>query len=115
MLHHGTLFILLFFALAPGVTILLLWRSVRRSVREIQSRSKILVAGATALAVWAAATYYMFAAAFVTAWGVAHMRPSPTGMFPEGWMIYGLLAAYTLLGVTLVFIVDEIPRKRAEA
>jgi hypothetical protein len=116
MLHRGTLFILVFFGLAPGVTILLLWRSVRRGIREVHSRGRILVAAGTALAVWAAATYYMFAATFVTAWGLAHMRPVPAGMFPEGWMIYGLLAAYTMLGATLVFIVGKTtPRKRAAA
>jgi len=92
-----------------------LWRSVRRGVREFQSRGRILVAAGTALAVWAASTYYMFAATFVTAWGVAHMRPVPAGMFPEGWMIYGLLAAHTMLGATLVFIVGKMPRKRAAA
>jgi len=115
MLHRGTLFILLFFALASGVTVLLLWRSVHRAVREVQSRGGILVAAGTALAVWGAATYYMFAATFVTGWGVAHMRPVPAGIFPEGWIIYGLLGAYTMLGATLVFIVGKLPRKRVTA
>ena len=115
MLHQGTLFIWLFLGLAPGVTILLLWRSVRRGVREFQSRGRILVAGGTALAVWAAATYCMFFAAFVTAWGVAHLQPFPAGMFPEDGIIYGLLAAYTMLGAALVFIVGKMPRKGAAA
>ena len=75
----------------------------------------ILVAAAATIAVWAAATYYMFAATSVTAWGVAHMRPVPAGMFPEGWVIYGLLAAYLMLGIALVFIVAKMPRNRAEA
>ena len=60
MLHPGTLFILLFFGLAPGVAVLLLVRSVRRGLNEIQSRGRIVVAGGTALVGWAAATYYMF-------------------------------------------------------
>jgi small-conductance mechanosensitive channel len=115
MLHRGTLFVLLFFGLFPGVSILLLWRSVRRGVRQVESRGRILVAAGIALAVWAAATYYMFAATFVTAWGVAHMGPVPSGMFPEGWIIYGLLAAYAILGATLVFIVGKMPRERAAA
>jgi hypothetical protein len=113
MMHRGTLFIALFFGLAPGVTILLLWRGVHRGIREVQSRGRILVVAGTALAVWSAATYYMFAATFATAWSVAHMRPVPAGMFPEGWMIYGLLAAYTMLGGTLRSIVGKMPRKRA--
>lgn len=115
MLHRGTLFILLFFGLAAGVTIVLLWRSVRRGAREVQSRGGILVAAGTALPLWAAAIYYMFAATFVAAWGVAHTRPVPAGMFPEGWTIYGFLAADTMLGATLVFIVGKMPRKRAAA
>ena len=113
MLHRGTLFIFLFFGIAPGVTVLVLGRSVRRGLREIRSRARILVAAAGTLAAWAAATYYMFAATFATAWGVAHMRPAPAGMFPEGWMIYGLLGVYSMLGATLVFIVGRVPRQPA--
>jgi hypothetical protein len=67
------------------------------------------------LALWAAATYYVFIATFATAWSVAHMRPVPLGMFPEDWTIYALLAAYTILGAILVFIVGKMPRERAAA
>jgi hypothetical protein len=52
----------------------------------------------------------MFAMAFGTAWGVGHMRPIPKGMFPEGWSIYGFLAAYTMLGATLSIGVSKIPK-----
>ena len=113
MLHPGTVFILLFLGLGPGVTGLLLWRSVRRGLREVQSRGRILVTAGTALVVWAVATYYMFYVTFVTAWGVAHMRPVPTGMFPEGGMIYAFLVAYTTLGAALVILIGKAPRKRA--
>jgi hypothetical protein len=109
MPHPGTLFILLFFGLAPGVAVLLVGRSVRRGLHEIQSRGRIIVAAGTALFVWTAATYYMFAVTFATAWGVAHMRPQREGLFPEGWFIYAFLAAYAALGVALVMVVGSIP------
>ncbi len=112
MLHPGTLFILLFEGLAPGIAALILWRGVRRGFYEAHSRGRVFVAGGTALAVWAAATYYMSFATFVTAMGVAHMRPVPEGMFPEGWFIYAFLAAYAALGVALLIAVGRMPRKR---
>jgi hypothetical protein len=115
MLHPGTLFVWLFFGLAPGVTVLLLVRSIGRAVREMSNRVTILLAAGAVLGVWAAATYYMFLVAFATAWGVAHLRPIPPGMFPEGWEIYGWLTAYTILGIALDFIVGTVPRKRAAA
>ena|SRR5438093_12370793 len=116
MLHPGTLFVVLFFGMASGVSGLLLWRSVRRGLREAESRGGILVAAGTTFAVWTAATYYMFDLTFVTAWGVAHMRPVPTdGIFPEGGIIYGFLAAYMMLGAALVVLIAKLPRRRAPA
>jgi hypothetical protein len=115
MLNPGTLFIWLFFGLAIGVTGLLLWRSVRCGVREAQSRGSIFFVTGTALAVWAAATFYMFLLIFATVWGVAHMRPRPVGMFPEGGMIYAFLLAYTILGAALVVLIGSMPGKRAAA
>ena len=111
MPQPGTLFILLFFGLAPGVAVLLLGRSVRRGLHEIQNRGRIIVAAGTALFVWAAATYYVLAVTFAAGWGVAHMRPMPEGMFPEGWVVYAVLVAYAALGVVLLIAVGRIPRE----
>jgi len=35
---------------------------------------------------------------FVMAWGVAHNRPFPDVLFPEGWFIYTWLAVYAATG-----------------
>jgi hypothetical protein len=113
MPHPGTLFIMLFFGLAPGVAVLLLGRSVRRALHEIQNRARIIVTAGAALFVWAAATYYMLVVTFAAAWGIAHMKPVPKGMFPEGWVIYAALVAYAAVGVALLIAVGRIPRKRS--
>jgi hypothetical protein len=96
--------------LAPGITLILLWLGVRRVLRESGKRARIFAVAAAALGLWAAATYLMFAVTFATAWGVAHMRPIPNGMFPEGWPIYAFLAAYTMLGAILGIAVRKIPK-----
>jgi len=51
-MHRGTLFVLVFFVLAPGVAACLLWRGVRRAIREPKSRWKIFGVAAMAFAVW---------------------------------------------------------------
>lgn len=107
-MHRGTLFLWLFVVLAPGVTLLLLGLGVRRVLRESVCRRRILAAVSGTLGLWAAATYFMFHAVFATAWGVAHMRPFPSGIFPEGWPIYGFLAAYTALAAILGIAVRKI-------
>ena len=104
----GTLFIWLFLGLAPGVALLLLWRSARLAIKGVKRRGKILLLAATVLAVWAGASYVMSELTFGAAWGVAHTRPLPVGMFPEGWTIYGFLAAYTLLGAGLFMALGRV-------
>jgi hypothetical protein len=113
--HRGTLFILLFFGLALGVTLLLLWRCVRRAFREPQRIGKILLSAATSLALWGVVTYFMGILAFETAWGLAHTRPFPDGLFPEGWAIYGWLGAYAVFGTMLVVALGKVPRKLGSA
>jgi len=39
---------------------------------------------------------------FVMAWGVAHNRPFPDVLFPEGWFIYTWLAVYAATGWGLI-------------
>ena len=114
-MHRGTLFIQLFFGLAPGVTLFLLWRGVSRAFREPQSRGRILLSAATALALWGVVTYFMGLLAFGTAWGLAHTRPFPDGLFPEGWAIYGWLGGYASFGAMLVVALGKLPRKLASA
>src|SRR5438132_6879912 len=97
-MHRGALFILLFFLIAPGIAVGLLWRGVGRAIRERKSRLKIRGVAATALALWALVSDYVFWVTFVMAWGVAHMRSFPNTLFPEGWPIYAWLAAYAALG-----------------
>lgn len=110
-MHSATLFILLFYALAPGFTLLLLWLSVRRAFREAQRRDRILLVAAPAGALWAVATCFMFALTFGRAWALADTRPVPEGMFPEGWTIYGFLGAYAVLGATLAVVLGKVPTK----
>ena len=65
-----------------------------------------------AFAVWAWAGHIMLEMIFAAAWGLAHTRPFPGGLFPEGWPIYGYLAAYALLGATLIWAVGVVPPKQ---
>jgi hypothetical protein len=112
-LHEGTLFIHLYLWLAPGIALLLAWRSVRRAVREPRLRRTILVVAAAALALWGGATFLMELAVFGMAWSLAHTRPLPPGFFPEGWPIYGALAAYAAAGVSLALALAWLPRRKA--
>jgi hypothetical protein len=112
-LHKGTLFLYILLGLAPGIALLLLWRGVARALREPRLKWTILVVGTAALALWALATYLVLLVAFGTAWGIAHTRPFPAGFFPEGWPIYGFLAAYAAVGVSLAFALGRLPRRKA--
>ena len=49
---EGTLFIYVFLGLAPGIALLLAWRSVRRALREPRLKWTILVVGTAALGLW---------------------------------------------------------------
>jgi len=110
-MHRGTLFIWLFLGLSPGVAVLLPLESVRRVLREPQRRWRIIAVSAAALGLWALATRVMFEVAFFAAWGLAHMRPFPDDMFPEGWPIYAWLAAYTIFGAAPRAAIRRFPRK----
>jgi len=113
-MHRGALFVFLFFVIAPGVAVGLLWRGVRRGTRESKGRWKILGLAATALALWTLLSDYMFNVTFVMAWDVAHMRPSSAIRFPEGWPIYAWLAAYAALGWALIVALGRVPSPRAK-
>jgi hypothetical protein len=92
-LEAGTFFGLLFFGVAPGVALLLLWRGITRALRETHRRRRIALVTLAALALWVVASDFMLEETFDTAWGLAHTRPFPDGFLPEGWPIYGFLAA----------------------
>jgi hypothetical protein len=111
-LESGTFFVLLFFGLAPGVALLLLWRGITRALREAHRRRRTVLLTLVALALWLAASDFMLDVIFDTAWGLAHTRPFPDGFFPEGWPIYGFLAAYSVLGATLVWTLGKLPPKQ---
>ena len=102
-MERGTLFALLFFTIAPGVALLLLWRGATRAFREAHRRRRIVVVTLAAVALWALASDLMLEVVFDSAWQLAHTRPFPNGLFPEGWSIYGYLAAYALFGAMLVW------------
>ena len=112
-MHEGTLFIHVYLWLAPGIGLLLAWRSVRRAVREPRLRRTIVIVGAAALALWWVATFQMELAVFGVAWSLAHTRPLPPGFFPVGWPIYGALAAYAAAGVSLALALGWLPRRKA--
>jgi hypothetical protein len=111
-LEPGTLFVLLFFGIAPGVALLLLWRCATRALREAHQRRRIIVVTLAAFALWAWAGDFMLDMIFDSVWELAHSRPFPGGLFPEGWHVYGYLTAYTLFGATLVWAVGVVPPKR---
>jgi hypothetical protein len=50
---------------------------------------------------------------FDSAWQLAHTRPFPNALFPEGWPIYGYLAAYSLFGAMLVWGLRMVPPKQS--
>ena len=105
------LFILVFFALAPGFALALLIRLVQRLVREPRLRWAIAAVGACALGTWAGASWAMFFLVFGQAWGLAHQqRPSP-GLFPEGWLVYAFLVAYAALGTVLLTGASKVPAR----
>jgi hypothetical protein len=112
-LHAGTLFIHVYLWLAPGITLLIAWRTVRRAVRDPSHRRTILAGGAAALILWVGATFLMQLAVFGMAWSLAHTRPLPPGFFPEGWPIYGALTAYAAAGVSLALALDWLSRRKA--
>ena len=107
-MERGTLFMWLFIGIAPSVALLLLWRGIRRALRETPRRGRIALATLAALALWTTASNFMGLMIFETAWGLAHTRPFPDGLFPEGWPIYGLLALYSSLGATLVWALGKV-------
>ena len=108
-MERGTLFALLFFAIAPGIALLLLWRGVTRAFREAHRRRRIVVVTLAAVALWALASDLMLEMVFDSAWQLAHTRSFPNGLFPEGWPIYGYLAAYALFGAVLVWGLTMVP------
>ena len=111
-MERGTLFVLLFFSVAPGVALLLLWRGARRALREARVRRRIIVVTLTTLALWAFASNVMLEVVFESAWQLAHTRPFPDGLFPEGWTVYGCLAAYALVGAMLVWGLSRVPPRQ---
>ena len=108
---HGIVFILLFFIIATGVAVLLVVRILRRALIQRLRVWSIVAMGVAALAVWAGASYPMFLVTFGTAWGVAHLQPAQTGLFPEGWTIYAFLLAYVALGAILFSLVGRLPQR----
>jgi hypothetical protein len=109
------MYILLFFLLAPLGGGLLLARAIRRFRSEPRRRAGVVLVTLLALALWIGATSMMVLLNFVTAMGLAHTRPPPSGAFPEGWRIYAITAAYATLGLGLFAVVGTFPRKQAAA
>ena len=108
-MERGTLFIWLFFAIAPTIAILLLVRGIRRAWHG-SARTRTILATLGFLGLWLFGSHAMLAVVFATAYGLAHTRPFPPGLFPEGWIVYGCLAAYAAWGAMLIRAQDEYPR-----
>ena len=109
---RGTLFMWLLFVLAPLVTLALIFRGVWRAHRERTRLLGITLTTASALLTWAAASYIALLLCFEVAWALAHARPAPTGLFPEGATIYVFLAGYASLGATLIIALARIPKRK---
>jgi len=80
-----------------------MWCGIGRAFRDAHRRRKIVVLTLAALALWVVASDFMLDIIFETMWELAHTRPFPSGVFPEGWSIYGDLAAYSLFGAMVVW------------
>jgi hypothetical protein len=104
------MYILVFFLLAPLGAGLLLARALLRFRSEPRRRAGVVVVALLALALWIAATSVMLLLNFGTAMGLAHTRPPPSGLFPEGWTIYAITAAYATLGLGLFAVIGKVPR-----
>lgn len=111
-MERGTLFVLLFFSVAPGIALLLLWHGATRAFREAHHRTRIVVVTVAAIALWTLASDLMLEMVFDSAWQLAHTRPFPSARFPEGWPIYAYLAAYFLFGALLVWALRMVPAKK---
>ena len=100
--------------IAPSVALLLLWRGIGRGLRETPRPRRIALATLAALTLWMVASNFMLDLVFGTTWGLAHARPLPDGFFPEGWPIYGWLAAYSTFGSALVWALRKLPPRQTE-
>ena len=109
------MYILLSFLLAPLGAGLLLARAIRRFRSEPRRHVGVVLVTLLALALWIAASSIMFLLSFVTAMGLAHSQPPPSGAFPEGWRIYAITAAYVTFGLGLFAVVGKVPREQAAA
>jgi hypothetical protein len=108
-MHRGTLFVWLLLTVGPLVALAIVLRGAFRARQERPRWVLIALTTAFALLVWMAASYYTMLVCFEVAWALAHTRPAPQGIFPEGGTIYVLLAGYTLLGVALLVAVTKLP------
>ena len=90
-LEHGTLFALLFFVIAPGVALLLMWRGITRAFRDAHRRRRIIVLTLAALALWVVASDFMLDIIFKQRGGSRirdHFRPGSfprAGLFMQSW------------------------------
>jgi len=109
------MYVLLYFLLAPLGAGLMAARAILRFRSEPQRRTGIVVVTLIALALWIGATWLMLLFNFGTAMGLAHTRTPLSGLFPEGWRIYAITAAYATLGWGLFAALGRIPRKEAAA
>jgi hypothetical protein len=107
------MYILLNFLLAPLGGGLLLARAILRVRSEPRRRAGVVLVTLLALGLWIAATSIMLLLNVATAMGLAHVRPRPSGPFPEGWRIYAATAAYVTFGLGLVAVVGKVPRRQA--
>jgi hypothetical protein len=105
--------VLLFLMLAGVIGLGVVVQTIRRALLDTQRRLAILGVGTIALVVWVASSFAMAFLTLVTAFGVAHLRPQSTGLFPEGWQIYGLLGLYAAFGTGLVIAIGRVPPEHA--
>ena len=108
-MHRGTLFVWLLLTVGPLVALAIILRAALRARRERPRWGLIALIAALALLIWAAASYFTMLVCFEVAWALAHTRPAPQGLFPEGGTIYAFLAGYALLGLALLVAVARLP------
>jgi hypothetical protein len=111
-LNRGTLFMWLLFTLGPLVTFAIILRAALRARRERPRWVGITLTTAFALLVWTAASYFTLLLCFEVAWALAHTRPAPEGLFPEGATVYAFLGVYALFGVALLVAIAKFPGQK---
>jgi predicted Na+-dependent transporter len=106
------MYVILWIILAPLIAGLLLLQTCLRFYSEPGNRYGVVGVTLLALVIWAGASWVMGLFDFGVVWGLSHIRPPPSGHFPEGWLIYFYTAIYALFGLFLAAFMNMVPKRK---